>query len=201
MTEILGTLQTGLSAEVTGLCRTGCRVVRHLSESDSVLKVSKLLVVAAIGVLLSACEQREEQPESRDLTEFATRYAAAWSSQDPEALASFYSENGSLRVNDGEPSVGRDAVTEAARSFMTAFPDMVVRLVTLDRKDGYVEFHWHWTGTNTGPGGTGSAVDLRGYEQWTLADDGLILESLGHFDEAEYQRQLNAPPATIESDP
>ena len=201
MIDIPGMLYVDLKAEATRLCRTGTRAVRCGSESDSVSRVSKLVIVAAIGVLLSACEQREDQPDSSDLTEFATGYAAAWSSQDPEALASFYSENGSLRVNDGEASVGRDAVAETAGSFMTAFPDMVVRLVRLDRKDGYVEFHWHWTGTNTGPGGTGSAVDLRGYERWTLDDDGLILESLGHFDEAEYQRQLNAPPATIESDP
>ena len=48
------------------------------------------------------------------------------------------------------------------------------------------------TGTNIGPGGTGSAGDLRGYEEWTIGDDGLIVESLGHYDEGEYQRQLNA---------
>ena len=61
-----------------------------------------------------------------------------------------------------------------------------------------VEFHWHWTGTNTGPGGTGNAVDLRGYEQWILDEDGLILESRGNMDDAEYQRQLNADSAAIE---
>ncbi len=136
-----------------------------------------------------------------ELTEFATRYAAAWSSQDAVAFASFYAENGSLRINDGEPSIGRDAVTETARGFMTAFPDMVVRLVELRKMDDYIEFHWHWTGTNTGPDGTGNAVDLRGYEQWTLDDDGLILESLGHLDDAEYQRQLNAGSTTNESKP
>ena len=127
-----------------------------------------------------------------ELTEFATRYAAAWSSQDPEMLGSFYAENGLLQINDGEPSEGRDAVTETARSFMSAFPDMVVKLIELQPIDSQVQFHWHWTGTNTGPGGNGNAVDLRGYEQWTLDDDGLILQSLGHYDEAEYQRQLNA---------
>ena len=136
-----------------------------------------------------------------ELTEFATRYASAWSSQDAVAFASFYAENGSLRINDGEPSVGRDAVTETAHGFMTAFPDMVVRLVELRKTDDYIEFHWHWTGTNTGPDGTGNAVDLRGYEQWTLDDDGLILESLGHLDDAEYQRQLNAGSTTNESKP
>jgi hypothetical protein len=34
-----------------------------------------------------------------ELTDFATRYAAAWSSQNSEQLASLYSENGSLIVN------------------------------------------------------------------------------------------------------
>ncbi len=134
----------------------------------------------------------------QDLTDFATRYAAAWSSQDPEAFSLFYAENGSLRVNDGEASIGRYAIADTARSFMAAFPDMVVRLEELRQTNDRVEFHWHWTGTNTGPGGTGNAVDLRGYEEWTLTEDGLILESLGHYDEAEYERQLNADKTTSE---
>lgn len=128
----------------------------------------------------------------QELNDFATRYAAAWSGQDPAAFASFYAENGSLRINDGEPSLGRSAVEETARAFMTAFPDMVVRLAELRQAGGYAEFHWHWTGTNTGPAGTGASVDLRGYEQWAFDSNGLILESLGHYDEEEYQRQLNA---------
>lgn len=134
-----------------------------------------------------------------ELTEFATRYAAAWSSQDPVAFASFYAEGGSFRINDGEPSIGRDAIEETARSFMASFPDMVVQLVELRQTTDHVEFHWHWTGTNTGPGGTGNAVDLRGYEQWTLDENGLILESRGNMDDAEYQRQLNADSPNIES--
>lgn len=156
-------------------------------------KTRRALIVTSLSlVFLVACESKEEPMDSTDLTEFATRYAAAWSSQDPATLASFYADNGSITVNDGEPSVGRDAVEETARAFMTGFPDMVVRLVELRQEGGHVVFHWHWTGTNTGPGGTGNAVDIQGYEEWTLDSDGLILKSLGHFDEAEYQRQLNA---------
>jgi hypothetical protein len=142
--------------------------------------------------LVVACEPEEKPMDATELMEFATRYAAAWSSQDPVAFGMFYGENGSLTVNDGEPSVGRDAVVDTANAFMTAFPDMVVRLVDLRSEGSRVEFHWHWTGTNTGPGGTGNAVDLRGYEEWTFGDDGLIAESLGHYDDGEYQRQLNA---------
>ena len=62
------------------------------------------------------------------LEDFATRYTAAWCSQDPASVAAFFAEDGSLQVNDGEPAVGRDAITEVARGFMTAFPDMVVEM-------------------------------------------------------------------------
>jgi hypothetical protein len=126
------------------------------------------------------------------LTEFAARYAAAWSSQNPASLASFYSENGSLTVNGGAPSVGRAAITATARGFMTAFPDMVVTMDEVSHDGSHAIFRWIWTGTNTGPGGTGKSVRIRGYEQWTLGVDGLIVESEGHFDEAEYQRQLQS---------
>jgi hypothetical protein len=45
-------------------------------------------------------------------------------------------------------------------------------------------------GTNTGPGGTGNRVRISGFEEWRIGDDGLIAESQGHFDQAEYDRQL-----------
>ena len=62
------------------------------------------------------------------LSEFATRYAAAWSSQNAASLAAFYAENGSLTINGGTPSVGRAAIAATAQGFMTAFPDMVVKM-------------------------------------------------------------------------
>ena len=132
-----------------------------------------------------------------ELMHFGTRYAAAWSSQNPASLASLYNENGSLTVNGGAPSVGRPAITETARGFMTGFPDMVVKMDHVSQDGGQAIFRWTWTGTNTGPGGTGKSVRISGYEEWTIGADGLIAQSNGHFDEAEYQRQLKsgAPPA------
>lgn len=156
-------------------------------------KTRRLILMTSLSlVFVAACKPGEEPMNTIELTDFATRYAAAWSSQDPAAFASFYAENGSLTINDGDPSVGRDAVEQTAREFMTAFPDMLIRLVEARDEGDHVIFQWHWTGSNTGPGGTGNAVDLEGYEQWTIDGDGLILESLGHMDDAEYQRQLNA---------
>ena len=125
-----------------------------------------------------------------DLTSFAARYAAAWSGKDPVKFAAFYDEHGSLTVN-GDASVGRAAITATARAYMAAFPDMVVKLDSLRQEKDQAIFHWTWTGTNTGPGGTGRAVNLRGYEKWTIGGNGLIATSDGHFDNDEYQRQLN----------
>jgi len=128
-----------------------------------------------------------------ELKEFAARYTAAWCSQDAASVAAFFAENGSLTINDGAPSVGRPAVTAAAQGFMTAFPDMVVTMDSVSLEGGRAEYRWTLTGTNTGPGGTGKAVRISGYEEWIFSADGLIAESQGHFDEADYNRQLRKP--------
>ena len=151
--------------------------------------------MGAAVVGLTACTPRENPMPNGDLTNFATRYAAAWSGKDPVKFAAFYDENGSLIVN-GTASAGRAAITATARAYMVAFPDMVVRLDSLRQEKDQTIFHWTWTGTNTGPGGTGKAVNLRGYERWTIGANGLIAKSDGHFDDDEYQRQLkgSSPP-------
>ena len=150
-------------------------------------------VLLAGGVLLLAnCAPNTSLMNKTELTAFATRYAAAWSGQKPASLAAFYVEGGSLRVNGGAPAVGRAAITAKAQDFMTAFPDMVVKLEEISGVGSHATFHWIWTGTNTGPGGTGKAVRIKGYEEWTLGAHGLIAESKGHYDEAEYKRQVNS---------
>jgi predicted ester cyclase len=124
------------------------------------------------------------------LREFAERYTAAWCSEDAASVAAFFSPTGSLTINGGVPAVGRDAITDAAQSFMTAFPDMEVRMDDLLDQGERVIYKWTLAGTNTGPGGTGHRVRISGFEDWRIGDDGLVAESLGNFDSAEYQRQL-----------
>ena len=124
------------------------------------------------------------------ITRFAKRYAHAWCSQNPESVAAFFAESGSLSVNDGPPAVGRAAITEIAQGFMRDFPDMVVTFDKLELQPNATAFHWTLTGTNTGPGGTGKRVRISGYELWKIDNDGLIGESKGHFDSAEYEKQI-----------
>ena len=123
------------------------------------------------------------------ISAFAKRYAKAWCSQNPESVAAFHAKNGSLSVNDGPPAVGRVAIAEEARGFMRTFPDMKVTMNNVSRDQG-TKFHWTLTGTNTGSGGTGKKVRNSGYELWKIDNDGLIGESKGHFDAADYERQL-----------
>ena len=150
-----------------------------------------------------------------NLTEFAQRYAEAWCSQDPERVATFFAENGSLKVNDDTPAIGRTAITEIARGFMRDFPDMIVTFDKLEPRGDATAFHWTLIGTNTGPGGTGNRVLISGYEVWKIdngaggsratwtgkpervdeqggesINNGLIAESKGRFDSGEYERQL-----------
>jgi len=125
-----------------------------------------------------------------ELASFASRYAQAWCSQDPESVAAFFAANGSLSVNDGAPAVGRAAIAEVARGFMRDLPDIVVMMDKVTRDSDGTKFRWTFTGTNTGPGGTGKRVRISGYELWKIDNDGLIAESKGRFDSAEYERQL-----------
>ena len=128
--------------------------------------------------------------DMNELTEFAERYAEAWCSQDPEKVAAFFAERGSISINDGPPAVGRAAIAKEAQAFMTTFPDMIVTFDKLEPRGDATAFHWTLIGTNTGPGGTGKHVRISGYELWKIDNDGLIGESKGNFDAADYERQL-----------
>jgi hypothetical protein len=76
-------------------------------------------------------------------------------------VAEHYAPDGSLTINDGPPSVGRAAITEAAQAFMVAFPDMRVLMDDLLMHGDKAEYRWTLVGTNTGPGGTGRRVRIR----------------------------------------
>jgi hypothetical protein len=95
---------------------------------------------------------------SNRLKEFAKRYAKAWCSQNPDSVAAFFAERGSISINNGPPAVGRAAIAKEAEAFMTTFPDMIVTFDKLEPRGDRTAFHWTLTGTNSGPGGSGNRV-------------------------------------------
>lgn len=129
-----------------------------------------------------------------DLQSFAQRYTAAWCSHNAASVAAFFAPDSSLTINGGTPSVGRAAITAAAQSFMTDFPDLRVTMNSVSVEGELSIYRWTLDGHNTGPGGNGAHVRISGFEEWRIGDDGLIARSLGHFDTADYQRQISGRP-------
>ena len=118
---------------------------------------------------------------------FARSYTDAWCSGEPARVVEHFAPGATIAVNGAAPT----PIRGVAESFMAAFPDMELRMGdVVIRDDDVVEYHWTLVGTNTGPGGTGNRVRISGFEEWTIGDNGLIAESQGHFDQAEYDRQL-----------
>jgi nuclear transport factor 2 (NTF2) superfamily protein len=130
-------------------------------------------------------EEQMTHDEAR-IPEFARSYTDAWCSHDPTKVANHFVPGGTIAINGGDPT----EVTEVARSFIDAFPDIQVFMDDVVLNDETVEYHWTFTGTNTGPGGTGKWVRISGFEEWTIGDDGLVVESSGNYDQDEYAPQL-----------
>ncbi len=151
------------------------------------------LAIAAFLLTPVVVHSGEPSMSDAEIQSFAARYTKAWCSQEPKQVASFFSSSGSLKVNDGAPAVGTAAIADVARGFMTAFPDLLIEFDRIERRGQRVLYFWTLTGTNSGPGGTGRRVRISGYEDWKFSTDGLIAESLGHFDAADYERQVKGP--------
>lgn len=151
--------------------------------------VRLILCGAPIILILVGC--KTDKSEYDKMVDFAEKYTAAWNSKNPEKMASFYAENGSLTINKGVPSEGRKQLAETAKAYMEAFPDMVLSMDSLEVSGKAFNYHWTFSGTNTGPGGTGNKVKFSGFEQWTINSDGLIEKSIGTYDADDYKRQLS----------
>jgi len=151
------------------------------------------ILITLLGVLaVSACTpEGKPMNDSSRLSELATRYTAAWCSHKASSVAAFYSDSGSLAINEGAPAVGRKAIEGAVQNFMTGYPDLVVKFDRLEPQGDRVLYHWTLSGTNTGPGGTGNQVVISGYEDWKIGSNGLIADSKGHYDAQDWDRQVN----------
>ena len=134
------------------------------------------------GEVSDSCDPMAHDPTQ--IEQLARTYTEAWCSHDPGRVAGHYVPGGTIAINGGDAT----GIAEVAEAFIAAFPDIEVVMDDLViRDDGRVEYRWTFTGTSAE---TGNSVRIPGYEEWTIAPDGLIAESRGHYDQAEYDRQL-----------
>jgi hypothetical protein len=76
----------------------------------------------------------------------------------------------------------RQQIAQLAREYTEAW---------CSRDPARVAAHYAPGGTIAINGGeTGKSVRIPGFEEWTIDADCRIAESLGHYDQAEYDRQL-----------
>ncbi len=122
------------------------------------------------------------------LNNFARDYAIAWSSGDPESVASFFAEDGQIVINRGDPIVGRAAIAEMASGFYADFPDLEVRCDMMRWAGTHAIFVWTLEGHHSE---TGNHVVARGWEEWDLIEETKIQSSRGWFDTEDYQRQID----------
>jgi hypothetical protein len=121
--------------------------------------------------------------DRQQIEQLAREYTEAWCSREPRRVAAQYVTGGTIAINGGEPV----PIEGVAESFVAAFPDIEVFMDDLVVIDDVVEYHWTFTGTSAE---TGKSVRIPGFEEWTISADGRIAESRGHYDQAEYGRQL-----------
>ena len=117
----------------------------------------------------------------------ASDYAKAWSSGDPDAVASYYAEDGSIVINRGDPISGRAAVSEMATGFLAEFPDLHLTVDHLRIAGDHVMFGWTLEGTHSE---TAYKVRVLRWEEWDLDAQGKVAKSLGWFDAEDYDRQV-----------
>ncbi len=121
------------------------------------------------------------------LQTLATEYAAAWSSGHPGSVADFFTPDGQISINQGEPSTGTQAITELAAGFHAEFPDLEVRCDLMRCAGQHAVFVWTLEGHHAE---TKNHVVVGGWEEWEFDENLKVRKSKDWFDTEDYQRQI-----------
>jgi uncharacterized protein (TIGR02246 family) len=116
----------------------------------------------------------------------AAAYTAAWNSGSPEAVASFYAQDGQIVVNRGAPWSGRKGIADMAAGFFADVPDLRLTCDDVRCAGTHVAYFWTFTGTHSS---TGNPLRVVGWEEWDLDDDMKVIASRGWYDADDYALQ------------
>jgi uncharacterized protein (TIGR02246 family) len=122
------------------------------------------------------------------MNNLARDYAIAWTSRDPDAVASFFASDGQASINQGELLQGRAAIANMVRGVCSEFPDLDVRCDMMRWAGHNAIFVWTREGHH---GQSGNRVVTRGWDSWELNPEGKIHTLQGWFDADELQRQID----------
>ncbi len=117
----------------------------------------------------------------------AEAYTAAWNSGSPDVVASFYTEDGQIVINCGQPWQGRAGVASMAAGFFTDVPDLLLTGDDVRCAGTHAVYAWTFTGRDAK---TGSALRVSGWEEWELNAELKVQASRGWFDADDCARQV-----------
>ncbi len=134
-----------------------------------------------------------------EMKELIERLVESWNVHDPDAVARCYAADAVSRdITVSEPLRGRDAIRNAAATYMRAFPDIRLDIRRIACDGDMISEEWRATGTHEG--------DLMGLEPThkhgttlgcnviQVGHDGLIHSETTYWDAAGLYRQLGALP-------
>lgn len=124
--------------------------------------------------------------DCKTATKFAADYTEAWNSGSPEAVASFYAQDGQIIINRGVPWVGQKGVADMAAGFFADVPDLELVCDNVRCAGNHVAYFWTFTGTHAS---SKNPLKVVGWEEWDLDDELKIASSRGWFDADDYDRQ------------
>lgn len=116
----------------------------------------------------------------------AAAYTAAWNSGSPEAVASFYAQDGQIVINRGAPWAGWKGVADMAAGFFADVPDLSLTCDDVRFAGSHVVYCWTFTGTHSS---TRNPLRVVGWEEWDLDADMKVVASRGWYDADDYARQ------------
>ncbi len=119
----------------------------------------------------------------------AAAYTEAWNSGSPEAVAAFYSTNGQIVINRGDPWNGRKGVADMAAGFFADVPDLKLACDGVRCAGNHIAYLWTFTGTHAS---SKNPLRVVGWEEWDIDSNYMILASRGWFDSEDYARQTRS---------
>ena len=127
-------------------------------------------------------------------------YVEAWNAHDPDAVASFFTEDATYDDRGAaEVATGRAEIRDHAAAVMAGFPDLRFEVVRTAHGDRFSAAEWRaemtHAGSYSGLAASGRKVVSEGVDVATLDDAGKVTHLVSHYDGAAIMRQLGLLPA------
>jgi len=127
----------------------------------------------------------------------AQRWANAWNSHDPDAVAALFTRDALFEdVPFGVMAHGTEEIRAVASSFFTVVPDLHISVVNSSVNGGRAMIEWVFSGTDQGVYGTGKTFAFRGATVLELRGNRISRDS-DYWDLATLLRQIGLLPSGL----